>query len=39
MVSRKCSSLIELLGMRYRPDRFDYGWRYVETELRKMPST
>lgn len=26
-------ALIELLGMRYRPDRFDYGWRYVETEL------
>jgi hypothetical protein len=26
-------ALIELLGMQYRPDRFDYGWRYVETEL------
>jgi hypothetical protein len=26
-------ALIELLGMRYRPHRFDYGWRYVETEL------
>jgi hypothetical protein len=26
-------ALIELFGMRYRPDRFDYGWRYVETEL------
>ncbi|MBA3252777.1 MAG: hypothetical protein H0T67_00745 [Burkholderiaceae bacterium] len=26
-------ALIELLGMRYRPDRFDFGWRYVETEL------
>lgn len=25
-------ALIELLGMRYRPERFDY-WRYVETEL------
>ena len=23
-------ALIELLGMRYRPERFDYGWRYVE---------
>ena len=26
-------ALIEILGMRYRPHRFDYGWRYVETEL------
>jgi hypothetical protein len=26
-------ALIELLGMRYRPHRFDFGWRYVETEL------
>ncbi len=26
-------ALIELLGMRYRPHRFDYAWRYVETEL------
>ena len=26
-------ALIELLGMQHRPDRFDYGWRYVETEL------
>jgi hypothetical protein len=26
-------ALIELLGIRYRPDRFDYGWRYVESEL------
>ena len=26
-------ALIELLGMRHRPDRFDFGWRYVETEL------
>ena len=26
-------ALIELLGMRHRPDRFDYGWRYVESEL------
>ncbi len=26
-------ALIELLGMQYRPDRFDFGWRYVETEL------
>ncbi|MGZ9060024.1 MAG: hypothetical protein ACXW14_12360 [Burkholderiaceae bacterium] len=26
-------ALIELLGMKYRPDRFDFGWRYVETEL------
>lgn len=26
-------ALIELLGMRHRPDHFDFGWRYVETEL------
>jgi len=26
-------ALIELLGMRHRPDRFDYSWRYVEREL------
>jgi hypothetical protein len=26
-------ALIELLGMHHRPDRFDYGWRYVESEL------
>ena len=25
--------LIELVGMRYRPDRFDYGWRYLHDEL------
>ena len=28
-------ALIELLGMQHRPDRFDYGWRYVETEFPK----
>lgn len=26
-------ALIELLGMRDRPDRFDFGWRYVDTQL------
>ena len=26
-------ALIDLLGMRYRPERFDFGWRYVEREL------
>jgi predicted nucleotidyltransferase len=26
-------TLIELLGMRHRPDRFDFGWRYVDREL------
>jgi hypothetical protein len=26
-------ALIEVLGMEARPDRFDFGWRYVETEL------
>jgi len=25
--------LVELVGMRYRPDRFDYGWRYLHDEL------
>jgi hypothetical protein len=25
--------LIELVGMRDRPDRFDYGWRYLHDEL------
>ena len=28
-------ALIELLGMQHRPDRFDFGWRYVETEFPK----
>jgi predicted nucleotidyltransferase len=26
-------ALIELLGMQHRPDRFDFGWRYVDSEL------
>jgi predicted nucleotidyltransferase len=26
-------ALIELLGMQHRPDRFDFGWRYIEREL------
>jgi hypothetical protein len=26
-------ALIELLGMQHRPDRFDFGWRYVAREL------
>lgn len=26
-------AMIELLGMQHRPDRFDFGWRYVEREL------
>jgi hypothetical protein len=26
-------SLIEVLGMSHRPDRFDFNWRYVETQL------
>jgi predicted nucleotidyltransferase len=26
-------ALLEVLGMQHRPDRFDFGWRYVETEL------
>ena len=25
--------LIELLGIRHRPERFDFGWRYVDREL------
>jgi hypothetical protein len=25
--------LIELVGMRYRPERFDYGWRYLHADL------
>jgi predicted nucleotidyltransferase len=25
--------LLEVLGMQYRPDRFDFGWRYLETDL------
>jgi hypothetical protein len=25
--------LVETLGMQHRPDRFDFGWRYVEREL------
>lgn len=25
--------LLEILGARHRPDRYDFGWRYVETEL------
>ena len=25
--------LVELLGMRYRPERFDYGWRYLHQDL------
>lgn len=25
--------LLEVMGMQYRPDRFDFGWRYVETDL------
>ena len=25
--------LIELAGMRYRPERFDYGWRYLHDDL------
>jgi predicted nucleotidyltransferase len=25
--------LTELIGMRYRPERFDYGWRYLHDEL------
>jgi len=27
------SALIEVLGMRHRPERFDFGWRYLETQL------
>jgi hypothetical protein len=26
-------ALIEVSGMAHRPDRFDFGWRYVESEL------
>lgn len=26
-------ALIDLLGMQHRPERFDFGWRYVEREL------
>jgi hypothetical protein len=26
-------ALLEVLGMEHRPDRFDFGWRYVETQL------
>jgi hypothetical protein len=26
-------ALIELLGMQHRPERFDFGWRYVDREL------
>jgi predicted nucleotidyltransferase len=26
-------ALIEVLGIAHRPDRFDFGWRYVETQL------
>jgi hypothetical protein len=26
-------ALIELLGMRERPDRFDFAWRYIDTQL------
>jgi len=26
-------ALVEVLGMSHRPDRFDFGWRYVETQL------
>jgi hypothetical protein len=25
--------LVELIGMRYRPERFDYGWRYLHVDL------
>lgn len=25
--------LVELLGMRYRPEKFDYGWRYLHYDL------
>jgi len=25
--------LVELIGMRYRPERFDYGWRYLHLDL------
>lgn len=26
-------ALLEVLGIAHRPDRFDFGWRYVETQL------
>ena len=26
-------ALLEVLGIIHRPDRFDFGWRYVETQL------
>jgi hypothetical protein len=26
-------ALLEVAGMTHRPDRFDFGWRYVETQL------
>ena len=26
-------ALLDVLGMAHRPDRFDFGWRYVETQL------
>ena len=26
-------ALLEVLGIVHRPDRFDFGWRYVETQL------
>jgi hypothetical protein len=26
-------ALLEVLGMAHRPDRFDFGWRYVESQL------
>jgi hypothetical protein len=26
-------ALLEVLGVEHRPDRFDFGWRYVETQL------
>jgi hypothetical protein len=26
-------ALLEVLGMEHRPERFDFGWRYVETQL------
>ena len=26
-------ALLEVLGMEHRPDRFDFGWRYVQTQL------
>jgi hypothetical protein len=26
-------ALLEVLGIEHRPDRFDFNWRYVETQL------